>query len=80
MSSKNDLDWSKKITKGLDKIGVESTLRITSAHKVPLKVFEVIKEYEGEDVVFVTVAGRSNALSGFVDAHSKTCDCLPTLQ
>jgi 5-(carboxyamino)imidazole ribonucleotide mutase len=37
---------------------------------VPLKVLEIIKGYEGEDVVFITVAGRSNALSGFVDAHT----------
>jgi len=31
---------------------------------------EIIQEYEKEDVVFVTVAGRSNALSGFVDANT----------
>jgi 5-(carboxyamino)imidazole ribonucleotide mutase len=33
-----------------------------------MKCYELIKEYEKEDVVFITVAGRSNALSGFVDA------------
>jgi len=33
-------------------------------------VLEIIKEFEEEDVVFVTVAGRSNALSGFVDANT----------
>ncbi len=70
MGSKRDLEWSAKIAKALGKLGIESTLRIGSAHKVPLKVLEIIKEYEGEDVVFVTVAGRSNALSGFVDAHT----------
>jgi 5-(carboxyamino)imidazole ribonucleotide mutase len=70
MGSKSDLEWSKKIAETLSKLGIESTLRIASAHKVPLKVLEIIKEYEGEDVVFVTVAGRSNALSGFVDAHT----------
>jgi 5-(carboxyamino)imidazole ribonucleotide mutase len=70
MGSKSDLEWSKKIDKILSKLGIESTLRIASAHKVPLKVLEIIKKYEGEDVVFVTVAGRSNALSGFVDAHT----------
>ncbi|MCD6231139.1 AIR carboxylase family protein [Candidatus Aerophobetes bacterium] len=69
MGSKSDLAWSKKIKDVLSKLGIESTLRIASAHKVPLKVLEIIKEYEGEDVVFVTVAGRSNALSGFVDAN-----------
>jgi 5-(carboxyamino)imidazole ribonucleotide mutase len=70
MGSKGDLEWSKKIAQTLSKLGIESTLRIASAHKVPFKVLEIIKEYEGEDVVFVTVAGRSNALSGFVDAHT----------
>jgi 5-(carboxyamino)imidazole ribonucleotide mutase len=62
--------WSKKIAETLSKLEIESTLRIASAHKVPLKVLEIIKGYEGEDVVFITVAGRSNALSGFVDAHT----------
>lgn len=45
-------------------------MRIASVHKVPLKVLEIIKEYEKEEVVFITVAGRSNALSGFVDANT----------
>ncbi len=70
MGSKSDLEWSKKIANALSKLGIESTLRIASAHKVPFKVLDIIKEYEGGDVVFVTVAGRSNALSGFVDAHT----------
>lgn len=70
MGSKSDLEWSKKIVKVLGKLGIESTLRIASAHKVPLRVLEIIKEYEKEEVVFITVAGRSNALSGFVDANT----------
>jgi 5-(carboxyamino)imidazole ribonucleotide mutase len=37
---------------------------------VPLKCYELIKEYEKEGVVFITVAGRSNALSGFTDAQT----------
>jgi len=45
-------------------------MRIASAHKVPLKVLDIIEEYENEDVVFITVAGRSNALSGFIDAQT----------
>lgn len=70
MGSKGDLEWSKKIAETLKKLGVEYVMRIASAHKVPLKVLEIIKEYEKEDVVFITVAGRSNALSGFVDANT----------
>lgn len=70
MGSKGDLEHSKKITGVLGKLGVEYVLRIASAHKIPLKVMEILKEYEKEDVVFITVAGRSNALSGFVDANT----------
>jgi 5-(carboxyamino)imidazole ribonucleotide mutase len=54
---------------------IECLLRIASAHKIPLKVLQIINEYENEDVVFVTVAGRSNALSGFVDANT----CRPVI-
>ena len=36
---------------------------------------QVIKEYEKKDVVFITVAGRSNALSGFTDAQT----CCPVI-
>ena len=70
MGSKSDLEWCRKISGTLDKLGVESVLRVASAHKVPIKCYEMIKEYEKEPVVFITVAGRSNALSGFTDAQT----------
>lgn len=70
MGSKSDLEWSKKIVANLDKLGVESIMRVASAHKVPLTCYELIKEYEKEAVVFITVAGMSNALSGFTDAQT----------
>ncbi len=79
MGSKSDLDWSKKIAKSLEGFGIESVLRIASAHKVPQKCTDIIKEYEKENVVFITVAGRSNALSGFSDAqtHCPVIACPP---
>jgi 5-(carboxyamino)imidazole ribonucleotide mutase len=70
MGSKGDLDWSKKIGEYLKKFDIPYIMRIASAHKVPLKVLDIIEEYENEDVVFITVAGRSNALSGFIDAQT----------
>lgn len=70
MGSKSDISHTERITNILKKFQVEFILRIASAHKTPLKVLEIIKEYEKEDVVFITVAGRSNALSGFVDANT----------
>ncbi|MGQ9618992.1 MAG: 5-(carboxyamino)imidazole ribonucleotide mutase [Candidatus Aminicenantia bacterium] len=70
MGSRSDLEHSKKIAKFIEEFGVKSEMRIASAHKVPLKVLEILKENENEQVVFITVAGRSNALSGFVDANT----------
>ncbi|MBO8130934.1 MAG: 5-(carboxyamino)imidazole ribonucleotide mutase [Candidatus Marinimicrobia bacterium] len=70
MGSKSDIEWSKKIASSCEKFGIKATLRVASAHKTPLKCLEIIKEYENKDVVFITVAGRSNALSGFVDAQT----------
>ena len=70
MGSKSDLEWCKKIKENLSKLGVASILRVASAHKVPIKCYEIIKEYEKEKVVFITIAGRSNALSGFADAQT----------
>ncbi len=70
MGSKADLDWANQIVKVLDTFGVESVTRIASAHKVPLKCYDLIKEYEKQNVVFITIAGMSNALSGFTDAQT----------
>ncbi|RLG97906.1 5-(carboxyamino)imidazole ribonucleotide mutase, partial [Candidatus Bathyarchaeota archaeon] len=44
--------------------------RVASAHKTPEKVLKILKEYEGKPIVYITVAGRSNALSGMVDAST----------
>lgn len=70
MGSKSDLAWSKRIKETLEKFGVESVLRVASAHKVPLRCYDLVKEYERENVVFITVAGRSDALSGFTDSQT----------
>jgi len=70
MGSKGDLEYGKEIAEKLRLFGVESELRVASAHKTPEHVLEILKSYENEDVVFVTIAGRSNALSGFVDANT----------
>ncbi|WP_456370416.1 5-(carboxyamino)imidazole ribonucleotide mutase [Geoglobus sp.] len=70
MGSKSDLDYGRKVAEKLEFFGIDSVLRIASAHKTPEKALEILREYESEDVVFVTIAGRSNALSGFVDANT----------
>ncbi len=70
MGSKADLEHSRRIASLVKEFGVECKLRIASAHKTPLKVLEILKEQENEEAVFITVAGRSNALSGLVDANT----------
>lgn len=68
MGSKSDLDFAKKIGDTLEDLGVNYTYRVASAHKTPKKVLKILEEYK--DVIYITVAGRSNALSGFVDANT----------
>jgi 5-(carboxyamino)imidazole ribonucleotide mutase len=70
MGSERDLDFCKEIAKHLKVFGLAYEFRVGSAYKTPGKVLAVVKEYEKERVVYVTVAGRSNALSAFVDANT----------
>jgi len=70
MGSDRDLDFSREIGKYLKLLGVDYEFRVASAHKTPEKVLEILRGLEAEKVVYVTVAGRSNALSGFVDANT----------
>jgi len=79
MGSKADLDWSGRIARSVESFGIAVEMRIASAHKVPLACLEVIKEAEKGNPVFITVAGRSNALSAFADAqtHCPVIACPP---
>ena len=64
----------------LNKKGISVELFAASAHKEPKKVLEILERFSGDHkVVFVTVAGRSNALSGFVAANCEnvTIACPP---
>jgi len=70
MASERDLEFCREIAKHLKVLGVDYEFRVASAHKTPEKVLEILKEFEGEKIVYVTVAGRSNALSAFVDANT----------
>jgi 5-(carboxyamino)imidazole ribonucleotide mutase len=70
MGSERDLEFCREITKYLKLLGVEYEFRVASAHKTPEQVLAVLKEFEKEKIVYITVAGRSNALSAFVDANT----------
>lgn len=71
MGSKADLAQGQAIASALAQLGISSELRIGSAHKTPAHVLSLLQHYEADPrpKVYVTIAGRSNALSGLVDAN-----------
>jgi 5-(carboxyamino)imidazole ribonucleotide mutase len=71
--SKADVDFAEPMRRALKEFGIDFDQRIASAHKTPEKVLKILEEYEkGEnELVYITIAGRSNALSGLVDANTK---------
>jgi len=70
MGSERDLDFSREIAKYLRRLGIDYEFRVASAHKTPEEVLKILQEFESEKTVFITVAGRSNALSAFADANT----------
>ena len=69
MGSKADLDHCNKIAEACKQFGIETVTRIGSAHKTAEHALSILREYEADPrpKVYITVAGRSNALSGFTD-------------
>ncbi len=69
MGSKADEGHCQKIAQAARELGLTPVLRVASAHKTPEHALAVLQEYEGRSYprVYIAVAGRSNALSGFVD-------------
>jgi 5-(carboxyamino)imidazole ribonucleotide mutase len=70
MGSGRDHEFCREIARHLKTLGLHSEFRVASAHKTPEKVLQILKEYEEHNVVYITVAGRSNALSAFVDGNT----------
>ena len=71
MGSTSDEHHAKKITDKLDAFGIHWEQHAASAHKDPRKVLDIIDANKNEkDLIYITIAGRSNALSGFVAANS----------
>ncbi len=78
--SESDFPFAEKITKPLAEKGINAELFSASAHKEPKKVLEIVETHSANPkTIFVTIAGRSNALSGFVAANSNniTIACPP---
>ncbi len=68
MGSPADKDWCKKISDELKKFGISSEMRVASAHKVPEQTLSIIRNSDCD--IIITVAGRSNALSGLTDGNT----------
>jgi 5-(carboxyamino)imidazole ribonucleotide mutase len=69
MGSKADAGHAEKIAAAAKSFGLDVETRIGSAHKTADHVLALLKAYEADprSKVYVTIAGRSNALSGFTD-------------
>ena len=69
MGSKADEAHGRAIADAARGFGLEAILRVASAHKTPAHAQALLREYEADPrpKVYVTIAGRSNALSGFAD-------------
>jgi 5-(carboxyamino)imidazole ribonucleotide mutase len=72
MGSKKDKETAQKISDELNKWEINNELRVASAHKYPEYLFKIMEEYEKEfsDIVYASVAGLSNGLSGTMTGHT----------
>ena len=71
MGSKADLPHVEKITAALGEFGLTHQLCIASAHKSAAYLLGLLAKFEADPSpkVYITVAGRSNALSGMADCN-----------
>ncbi|MBC7236919.1 MAG: AIR carboxylase family protein [Chloroflexi bacterium] len=72
MGSKGDLEHVQQIAEQLDELGVRYSKRVASAHKSVRHLLALLEQYEEADgpLVYIAVAGRSNALAGMIDANT----------
>ncbi len=71
LGSATDKEFAQKIVDELNVFGIPSEVIVASAHKVPEKVIEIIERFNKEtEVVYVTLAGMSNGLSGVTAGSS----------
>jgi len=72
MGSKVDETHAHKIADYLDEYNIKTELYIASAHKVPELVLNIVNDFNRSEknIVYITIAGRSNGLSGVIAANS----------
>lgn len=70
--SDSDMPHIKKIQEELNRYGIKSLIRICSAHKQPALTEAIVRKYNSsvEPIVFMAVAGGTDALSGVASFHS----------
>src|SRR3984893_16726512 len=72
MGSKADLSHAQAIVKTLKALEIPCQMRVCSAHKATQRLLEMLQTYEQNGpLVYITIAGRSNALSAVVDANTR---------
>jgi phosphoribosylaminoimidazole carboxylase PurE protein len=72
MGSKGDLAHAQAVAKTLKALDISCTMRVCSAHKATRRLMEMLQGYESAGpLVYITIAGRSNALSAVVDANTR---------
>lgn len=72
MGSKGDLSHAQSIAKTLKALEISYEMRVCSAHKATRRLLEILQGYEQQGpLVYITIAGRSNALSAVVDANTR---------
>jgi 5-(carboxyamino)imidazole ribonucleotide mutase len=71
MGSKGDLAHAQSVAKTLKALEINYEMRVCSAHKATRRLFEILQQYEQTNpLIYITIAGRSNALSAVVDANT----------
>lgn len=72
MGSKGDLAHAQSVAKTLKTLDIRYAMRVCSAHKATRRLMEMLQDYEQSGpLVYITIAGRSNALSAVVDANTR---------
>ncbi|XP_055615801.1 bifunctional phosphoribosylaminoimidazole carboxylase/phosphoribosylaminoimidazole succinocarboxamide synthetase [Toxorhynchites rutilus septentrionalis] len=72
MGSAADMDHCETICKYCEDFGLNVEMRVTSAHKSTSTTLQILKEYESawSNLVFITVAGRSNGLGPVLSGNT----------
>lgn len=72
MGSPADKEHCNKIKKCCENLGLQTEIRVTSAHKTTEYTLDMISYYEGLNIpiVFIAVAGRSNGLGPVISGNT----------